>query len=202
MYSDNALTFNKARRVLAATVEWRFIASRSPWWGGFYERLIGSVKSSLRRVLGRRLIPFRELETLLVEIEGALNRRPLTTVSDQIDDNPPLTPLHFMDGAPSASDSDDIPQDFGATPFLVPSWRKRRELLRRWWNQWRKSYLMGLHEWHTLKPSSKYLPKVGDVVLVGEDGASRVKWPLGRVHHIIEGSDGFPRATLVKRGNL
>jgi hypothetical protein len=152
-------------------------------------------------VLGRKLLPFRELETVVIEIEGALNRRPLTIVSDELDDGPPLTPFHFMDGTPPSSLDMEVP-DFSDAPFLIPAWRKRREILRRWWKEWRAMYLKSLHEWHSVPSSSARLPKVGDVVLVEEDGVSRVKWPLGRIQELILGKDGHPRAAVVKRGRF
>ena len=34
-------------------VEWKFIPKRAPWFGGFWERLIGLTKTSLKKVLGR-----------------------------------------------------------------------------------------------------------------------------------------------------
>ena len=43
-YSDNAKTFQKTSKlvqgVLGAPIKWKFIAPRSPWWGGWWERLI------------------------------------------------------------------------------------------------------------------------------------------------------------------
>ena len=39
-------------------IRWQFIVERAPWWGGFYERLIGSVKRCLKKSLGRSLLSF------------------------------------------------------------------------------------------------------------------------------------------------
>jgi len=46
------------------------------------ERLIQSVKRCLRKSLGRTILNFDQMNTLLVEIEGILNLRPLTCVED------------------------------------------------------------------------------------------------------------------------
>ena len=35
------------------SVEWRFIPKKAPWFGGFWERLIGLTKTTLKKVLGR-----------------------------------------------------------------------------------------------------------------------------------------------------
>ena len=65
---------------------WKFIVALSPWMGGFYERLVGSVKRSLKKMLDRKLVSFSELQTLIVQIEAILNSRPLTQVSEDIND--------------------------------------------------------------------------------------------------------------------
>ncbi|GBN40725.1 hypothetical protein AVEN_611-1 [Araneus ventricosus] len=77
MYSDNAKTFEKSNRELEEIskillhdnfhdficnqkITWKFIVERGAWWGGFYERLVKSVKECLRKVLGRALLSFEE----------------------------------------------------------------------------------------------------------------------------------------------
>ncbi|XP_066925606.1 uncharacterized protein [Clytia hemisphaerica] len=50
--SDNAKTFRSStvkRFMTSLNIKQRFILPASPWWGGFYERLVRSVKSSLKR---------------------------------------------------------------------------------------------------------------------------------------------------------
>ena len=37
-------------------IKWNFILEKAPWWGGFYERLIGIVKSSLRESFTKVII--------------------------------------------------------------------------------------------------------------------------------------------------
>uniref|UniRef100_A8PET6 Integrase catalytic domain-containing protein n=1 Tax=Brugia malayi TaxID=6279 RepID=A8PET6_BRUMA len=56
---------------------WKNTIPRAPWGGGVYERLIGLTKKALRRAMGRKLLKEGELITLIVEIEGILNTRPL-----------------------------------------------------------------------------------------------------------------------------
>ena len=97
MISDNAKTFTaSAREVMKIVrtpevqwyykrVTWEFIAEKAPWWGGFWERLVRSIKNCLKKTIGRSSLTIEELRTLLVEIEAILNNRPLTYIYD--DDN-------------------------------------------------------------------------------------------------------------------
>ena len=76
-----------------AGIKWRFNVELAPWMGGFYERLIGLVKTSLRKTIERRLLTTVQLQTLLKEIEAVLNSRPLVYVGDDFNSNFPITPL-------------------------------------------------------------------------------------------------------------
>ena len=67
------------------------------WHGGFFERLVGTVKVPLRKVLGKALVKTRELEVLLAEIEAVVNARPLTHVAGT-DSEIPLTPAMLLGG--------------------------------------------------------------------------------------------------------
>ncbi len=67
MVSDNASTYTSAAeelhqlfksQALAVSLErsgvtWKFIPKKAPWYGGFWERLIGLTKSCIKKVLGR-----------------------------------------------------------------------------------------------------------------------------------------------------
>ncbi|GFY25395.1 integrase catalytic domain-containing protein [Trichonephila clavipes] len=78
-------------------IYWQFIMERAPWWGGFYGSLIRKVKLALRKTVGTTL--FRdELETLLIEIEGVLNSRPLTYIFSEFNEPEPLTPFYMILG--------------------------------------------------------------------------------------------------------
>ena len=58
--------------------------------GGQFERLIGLIKASLYRNIGKAQLTWAELEKLLLDIEIVLNSRPLTYMEEQID-HPILT---------------------------------------------------------------------------------------------------------------
>ena len=61
----------------ALEIKWKFNLAGAPWWGGFFERLIGIMKRSLSKVIGQSLLTFQELEEVLLDVETTMNNRPL-----------------------------------------------------------------------------------------------------------------------------
>ncbi|GFX67567.1 integrase catalytic domain-containing protein [Trichonephila clavipes] len=53
---------------------------------------------ALRKTVGRSTLFRDELETLLIEIEGVLNSRPLTYIFSEFNESEPLTPSHMILG--------------------------------------------------------------------------------------------------------
>lgn len=98
VYSDNARTsFKQADHYLRELwksikepellwyftekgITWKYIAERAAWWSGFWERLVRSVKTCLRKMMGRASLNFEEITSLLAEVEATINSCPLTFV--------------------------------------------------------------------------------------------------------------------------
>ncbi|KRZ92951.1 Transposon Ty3-G Gag-Pol polyprotein [Trichinella sp. T8] len=73
---------DRVQRDLAGQrIQWKFIPPRAPWMGGYWERLIRTMKESLRKVLGQAMLDEEELRTVLCEVEACFNARPLTCTS-------------------------------------------------------------------------------------------------------------------------
>ena len=68
---------NMQRFTSDAGMKWKFIIEFSPWMGGFYERLVGMVKSSLRKAIQRKFLTTTQFRTYATESEHILNSRPL-----------------------------------------------------------------------------------------------------------------------------
>ena len=76
---------------------WKFNIAEAPWYGGFFERLVQSVKRCLRKILGNARIDYDEMVTVLKQIENVINNRPLTY--DYTDDMvEPITPNKLLYG--------------------------------------------------------------------------------------------------------
>ncbi|KHJ89107.1 Pao retrotransposon peptidase [Oesophagostomum dentatum] len=111
---DNAPTFLLGEEILNQTVteieqdeeirgfvsrkaiEWRHITPYAPWQGGFYERLIQSVKRSTQKAIGIRKLEADSLRTLLTEVEACLNNRPLTYQEEEYDGISGMRPIDFI----------------------------------------------------------------------------------------------------------
>ena len=108
IYSDNASTFHAGDKWLQKVmreekvhdflaqhhINWQFNTSRAPWWGGQYERIVGLLKQSLYKVIGRSMLTWKGLESVLLDVEVILNNRPLGYVEDDM--MPILTPSLMM----------------------------------------------------------------------------------------------------------
>ena len=160
-------------------IEWCFNLEKAPWWGGFFERMVGSVKRCLKKVIGHARLTFDELLTVIVEVEGSLNSRPLTYLSAD-DFNEPLTPAHLLTGRrlhglPDTHVSSELDLDFvmSSTHSAVTSRMKHIQLiLQHLWKRWKTEYLIDLREAHrfsTNKDKGYGRIALGDIVLVHDD---------------------------------
>ena len=98
--SDNGRTFkgSQLRKYNAENgIRWRFNLSKSPWWGGMFERLIKSVKRCLVKAIGHKKLNYEEMLTILIEVEMVLNNRPLTYIEEN-EQCQALTPSHLFHG--------------------------------------------------------------------------------------------------------
>ena len=128
--------------------EWRFIPKRAPWFGGWWERLIGITKSTIKKVLGRALVSYETLHTIVTEIEGVMNDRPLTYVTSDASDQEPLTPAHLLYGRriTSLPLQEDVPVPHVTTQTDVTKRaRAQGHLISQFRERWRHEYLILAH---------------------------------------------------------
>ena len=191
--SDNATVFVAAAKILH--VEWIFNPPAAPWFGGFYERMVRSVKAPLRKVLGKALLWRVELETILAEIESSINNRPLTQVGALLDESP-ITPASLMGTdiwAPEGVSSKEVDSEITCSKLS-----KRMQYVKtvgeHLHRRWTKEYLVTLNKYRA--GQSRPL-RLGDVVFVVDDG-KRQLWRLARVTNLYGGRGGKVRVAAVK----
>ncbi|GFY33214.1 integrase catalytic domain-containing protein [Trichonephila clavipes] len=185
------------RRFLARRdkgIHWKFIVERAPWWGGFYERLVKTIKDPLRKILGRALLTFEELSTILSEVEVIVNHRPLTYVENDPGEPEPLTPAHFLElGYGDSKYPIHFIELIDATT-AKESYKKRKTyrtlLLKQLWRRWKEQYLFQLKTANHFKtPSVHKNLKLNDVALVEGNVKSKLLWELGIIKEIFIGRE-------------
>ena len=213
--SDNAKTFKATVKLLerlgneeavvdflnSRRITWRFNLERAPWQGGIFERMIGTVKKCLRKVLGNARLSYDELNTLLTEIECTVNSRPLTYQYNDPDEV--LTPSHLIHGRRLSPLSDsfhlDSDTDLDNSDILSKRFRYLSRKLQHFWGRWRKEYLVDLRESHRMNKGMPVNIEKGDVVIIQEDNTKRGTWKTGIVEETIIGKDGQVRGAKVRR---
>ena len=182
--------------------------------GGFYERLVGLVKRSLRKSVGRNLLSDTQPETLLKEIETVVNSRPLVYIGDGIDSSITLTPGHFLTLNPKAGvpelEFEQADPDFDYFYWRVrvfcgqidTNLEKRSKVLKRVLEIMAGDYLLNLSEQteNTLKTGrivSHNTLQIGDIVLVKHDLPSGC-WRMGKVVELAISADSNVRSVKVK----
>ena len=220
MILDNASTYLSAaseieQLVKSTTVQdtlryrgttWQFIPKRAPWYGGFWERLIGLTKMTMKKVLGRTFVSLTSLQTIATEIEAVLNDRPITYMSSDVSDPEPLTPAHLLYGRrivplpyPTTDGSEIDDPTYGETTGTSLRTRvtQHAQMLQHFQHRWRQEYLTSLRELHRTNGKNEQCIKVGDIVLIHDD-IPRLKWKMAVVEQLIQGRDGYTRAANIR----
>jgi hypothetical protein len=214
LLSDNAKTFRAAskeirklcrseevlRYLADMRISWTFIVEKAPWWGGFWERLVKSIKRPLKKVIGRTSLTYDQLQTLIVEIEGLLNARPITYIYDDSESiSSPLSPSHLIYGRRIVnSPNGQYFEVISTNKSLTRKLRHHRMLLENYARQWRTEYLQSLRENSNAKMNQQPEIAVGDIVIVQNDKTKRNFWKLAKVEELLPGEDGVVRAAVIK----
>ncbi|KAG8185151.1 hypothetical protein JTE90_005130 [Oedothorax gibbosus] len=174
-------------------IRWNFNPPAAPWWGGWYERLVGVLKQLLRRVLGNAVLGYEELQTILCDCEAAVNKRPLTVMTENPTDLEPITPDMFLKDIDEVGTPDlDMIESKNLDKRLRYRVNLREQLLRRF----RIEYL-GQLKMQLPKLKSREI-MLDEIVLIGSDNKKRCDCQLARVIELLPGKDGRTRLVRLK----
>ena len=216
-YSDNSETLKAGSRemkryqeimngkafrdfLIEHKIKWKFIVEYAAWWGGFYERMMRTIKAPLKKILGRSVYSSDEIYTILTEVEAMVNSRPLTQVTDEASELDYLSPASFLIGRTLVN----IP----VIPVDSPNKsKKKKELnklmvqqnrtLNQLWKTWREEYMRNLGTVPKLVTEDQCI-KVGELVLMTETRMPRSLWNLGVIEKTKAGPDHKVRTVWVK----
>lgn len=176
------------RMTSSRSVNWYWNPPEAPHFGGVFESMIKSAKRAISTILKNADINDEELQTTFIGVESLMNSRPLTSLSNDPNDELVLTPNHFLIGQMGG---DFIPESVDSTTFNPRRrWRRVQELTRHVWQRWMKEnlpYIGSRSKWFS--PSANL--KVGDVVMVIDPSAARQEWKVGLIEHTYPGSVGL-----------
>lgn len=176
-------------------IQWHFNPAGAPHFGGLWEAGVKSVKHHLTRVIGSSRLTYHELETLLVQVEGILNSRPITPASSDPHDLEALTPAHFLIGRPLTSLPDPDLSEINVG--RLDRWQLIQQQQQMFWNRWSKEHVTRLQQRPKWMKITNQI-KVGNLVLIKEERLPPLKWKLGRVLQVYPGSDDIVRTVLLK----
>lgn len=214
MYSDNATNFVGSQTLLAElkqlffdeatqhslqqwcvenNIEWRTIPARSPHFGGTWESVVKQFKHHFKRSTTSLVFTPDDFLTLLDQVECVLNSRPLTAISDDINDFKCLTPGHFLIGQPLNL----LPEPSWVDSKFerLEAWQQNQFLLNEIWKRFQEDYISALQRRSKWQVETENI-KVGTMVLIQTD-APPAQWPLGRVSELFPGEDGRIRVVSV-----
>ncbi|XP_018398673.1 PREDICTED: uncharacterized protein LOC108776525 [Cyphomyrmex costatus] len=184
-----------ANHLASERINWSFIPSYSPHFGGIWEVGIKSTKYHLKRVMGDALLTFEELYSLLVQIESVLNSRPLSPLSSHPDDLLPLTPAHFLVG--KSLTAVPCPNVTDIKESRLSRYQRIQQIQQNFWKRWSKEFISEL-QCRTKWRENHGKLKIGDWVLIKDDNLPPLRWRLGRVVELHPGIDLVTRAATVR----
>lgn len=158
------------------------------------------VKNCLKKVLGNAKLSFEELNTVLQDVTGILNSRPLTYLYDEIGYSS-LTPSNLLYGRrlPFLADNLEFdPYDIhdSASSHTKRFWYLVKKL-NHFASRWKHECLIDLREVHRSRSKGEKQVQEGDVVLIKEDNLKRSQWQMERIQKLNVRKDGVTRGAMV-----
>nr|XP_024661744.1 uncharacterized protein LOC106674801 [Maylandia zebra] len=180
--------------LMTKRIHFKFNPPHAPHFGGAWEREIHSVKNALKRTIGAQMVTEEVLRTVLIEIEGILNSKPLGYVSSDIADIDPVTPNLLLMGRHDSS----LPLVSYSDSDLLGRrrWRHAQILADHFWRHFIRDYLPSLQrrpKWQKEKPDLT----LNSVVMIMDSHLPRALWPVGRVTRLLKSPDDHIRTVEV-----
>lgn len=178
--------------LLQKEIQWDFTPPASSHIDGVWERQIRTVRKVLNAILKEQTLDDELLSALFCEVAAIINGRPLTTVSDDPNDECPLTPNYLLLLRGSAV----LPPP----PVLlkaVISMASAGGMYNIWLTNFRRGGFASAY----LRRSGcrpKRNVKCGDLRLIADENTPSKRWPLERIIKTFPGKDGLVRSAQVK----
>ncbi|XP_071039933.1 uncharacterized protein [Parasteatoda tepidariorum] len=180
-----------ARRGRCATISSdnakNFVGAKLQFSGASGRQGSNPFKFYLKRATGNLKLTFEEFLTITTQVEGILNSRPLTPLSDDIDDLDVLTPGHFLVGRSITAIAE--PRLLDKSETRLSRWQRLTKIVHYIWSKWSRDYLNNLLQRTKWKVEKTNL-NLNAMVLIKEDNLPVNQWSLGRILKLFPGTDG------------
>ena len=223
---DNATGFMKhkhAEEIMGKVFQgkWRPNPARSPWWGGWYERLNALIKDKLARLFhSRKFTSYDEFVVAVSCLELIINNRPIYATKTKIRDSHFfIKPAQFV--YPNHPDNIDRTIASIMAPLAIEL-EEPNELVQRLMEQkaffkklnevFQDNYVADLNKWHKnqlfkQRHKGKQVDrfKVGDLVLIKPDKEfkrspwHKIKWNIGEIVALHKNKYGTIRTVDVRQ---
>nr|XP_027213272.1 uncharacterized protein LOC113806347 [Penaeus vannamei] len=182
--------------LLKKEIDWKFNPPAASHMGGVWERQIRTIRRVLSSMIIQQVLDDEAIITLMTVMEGIINNRPITKLSEDPRDARPLTPNHMLmlRSGPLLP-----PGQFVEKDQYRRRWKQVQYLADVFWRRWIKEYLPGLQERQIWMKPQRNLEN-GDLVLIKQDCVPRNQWPLGLVVGVHKGTDNLVRSVDVRTG--
>lgn len=186
-------------------VVWKFNVPANPHAGGNWERAIRTVKNVMAAIIhngitGLTALKSRtpsdfELLTIMCEVEATMNCRPITKLSNEVEDWRVLTPLSILTGN---LHPDSPVHEFNKAEMYRSNYKLVIAVSEQFWERWLQMYVPWLqirHRWLDVKPNLN----AGDIVLLKEDvDGGRRDYPKAIVVKTFPDANGRVRSIKLK----
>eukprot|EP00795_Rhopilema_esculentum_P013878 gene13878-4828_t len=153
---------------------------KSPMVGRVLRTSYRHNEEKLGKMIGKGRLRFHELEEVLLDVELAMNNRPLCYQGEDFD-QPVITPNMLIRGGHSIQLKEDFenmePQERSAKR-LIHLKRTKEQLRKRWMGE----YIKALEERRRHRSDKNpEVPNKGSVVLLKDDLQIKAHWKIGRI---------------------
>lgn len=174
-------------QLVGQKIELRFNPPGSPPFGGTWKREIKLIKSALHVILQNHTITKPLLQTVLIEVEGILNAKPLGYISSGTADPDPVGPNLLLMGRRDVS----LPQAVYTSSDILSRRRCRHSqiLADHFWSNFIRRHLPDIQKrskWH--KNTDNLTASL--LVIAVDWQLPRAQWTIGRVVKTCPSSDG------------
>ncbi|GJQ73837.1 hypothetical protein Trydic_g18774 [Trypoxylus dichotomus] len=140
-------------------------------------------------------ITFEELLTVLTQVEGILNSRPIFPMSSDPNDLNALTPGHFLIGRPISY----LPQPnlLEVKENNLSRYQRLQQMTQHIWTRWSREYISELQQ-KTKWKSNLGSINAGDIVVIKDDHLPPSRWKLGRITEVQPGKDNVVRVVTIR----